>query len=126
VPDALGSEQVNLPGSFCNFAGTSLSISAQAMLAESTAPVPTGFARAVNFTSTVTNWADPDSVVTTSATASGATPSADGSGGVQPLPRIADLPLTLSNFTAPGDFLLVAGNYSGTVVITLGPAAQAD
>ena len=31
--------------------------------------------------------------------------------------------LTLSNFTAPGDGFLVAGNYSGAVVVTLGPAA---
>jgi hypothetical protein len=31
----------------------------------------------------------------------------------------------LSSFTAPGDLILVAGNYNGSVVVTLGPAAIA-
>ena len=44
----------------------------------------------------------------------------------QPLPKISDIGLTLSGFTAPGDAILVAGSYSGTIVVTLGPAATAQ
>jgi len=119
---SFGPQQITLPGSFCNFAGSAVSISAQAMVSDTDIDVPAGFARAVNFTSTVTNWAIEDAIVTTSASADGDTTDADGSGGTMPEPHIADLPLTLSNFTAPGDNLLVAGSYSGTVTITLGPA----
>jgi hypothetical protein len=32
--------------------------------------------------------------------------------------------VTLSNFTAPSDFLLTAGAYSGLVVVKLGPVAS--
>ena len=120
---ALGSQQVTLPGSFCNFAGTALTVSAQAMLAADTNPVQPGFARAVNFTSTVGNWSTQDATVATAATAGGATPNAQAAGGTHPAPRIADLTLTLSGFSAPSDLLLVAGAYSGSVTITLGPAA---
>lgn len=117
-----GPQQITLPGSFCNFAGTSISISANAMLAEDDLIVPTGFARAVNFTSTVTNWATVNAAVTTTASTAGDSSNAEGSGGIMPTPHYADLPLTLSGFTAPGDNLLIAGTYSGTVTITLGPA----
>lgn len=121
-----GPQQITLPGSFCNFAGTSISISANAMLAADDTIVPTGFARAVNFTSTVTNWATEHAVVTTTASAAGDTSTAEGSGGIMPAPHYADLPLTLSGFTAPGDNLLIAGTYTGTVTITLGPAETAQ
>lgn len=123
---AFGPQQINLPGSFCNFAGSAVSISAKAMLSDADGDVPAGFARAVNFTSTVSNWASENAVVTTSASAAGDTSDADGSGGIMPEPHVADLPLVLSNFTAPGDNLLIAGSYSGTVTITLGPAETAN
>ena len=120
---AITDQTVLLPGSFCNFAGTSLTVSADAMLASDTNAVQTGFARAVNFTSIVTNWVSPDATVTTAAAAGGANPSAEGTGGTQPAPKIADLTLTLNGFTVPSDLLLVAGDYAGSVTITLGPAA---
>lgn len=115
-------QSINLPGSYCNFANTRISIAASAMLAsDATAPQP-GFARAVNFTSTVTNWASTNAVVTTAASAGGATPAANGSGGTHPAPKLADITLTLNNFAVPSDLLLVAGGYAGAVTITLGPA----
>lgn len=119
---ALGTQQVTLPGSFCNFAGTALTVSAEALVAADTTAVQPGFARAVNYTSTVENWAATEATVTTAASAGGASPSSDASGGTQPLPKIADLTLSLSDFTVPSDLLLVAGAYSGHVTITLGPA----
>lgn len=118
----LGAQQVTLPGSFCNFAGTALTVSAEALVAADTNAVQPGFARAVNYTSTVENWAATDAAATTAASAGGASPSAEASGGTQPLPRIADLTLSLSSFTVPSDLLLVAGAYNGLVTITLGPA----
>ena len=119
---ALANQQVTLPGSFCNFAGTALTVSADALVAADDSAIQDGFARAVNYTSTVSNWATSAATVTTAATAAGATPSAQASGGTQPTPKLADLTLSLSSFSVPSDRLLVAGGYTGSVTITLGPA----
>ncbi len=120
---SIPAQSIAFPGSYCNFAGTRISVSANAMLAaDATAPQP-GFARAVNFTSTVVNWAASNAAVTTGAAANGASPAAQGAGGTHPAPKLADLTLTLNNFAVPSDLLLVAGGYSGAVTITLGPAA---
>jgi hypothetical protein len=98
-------------------------VSANALLAaDATTPLP-GYARAVNFTSTVANWATANAVTTTGATATGASPAASSNGGTQPLPKIADVQLTLNNFAVPADLLLVTGSYAGNVTITLGPAS---
>jgi hypothetical protein len=120
---AISNQEISLPGSFCNFAGTSVRVSAQALVAADTNAVQQGFARAVNYTSTVSNWAAANAVATTTATAGGATPEAQGTGGIQPAPKLADLTLTLGSFAVPSDLLLVSGAYSGTVTITLGPSA---
>jgi hypothetical protein len=118
----ISNQQITLPGSFCNFAGTSLRVSAQALIANDTSAVQQGFARAVNFTSTVSNWAATDAIATTLATAGGGTPDAQATGGSQPSPKLADLILTLSGFAVPSDLLLVSGGYAGSVTITLGPS----
>lgn len=119
---AIAAQTINFPGSYCNFANTRISVAANAILAaDATAPNP-GFARAVNFTSTVTNWAAANAAVTTAASAGGGTPSATGSGGTHPAPKLADLTMTLNNFAVPTDALLVTGAYAGNVTITLGPA----
>ena len=117
----LSERSVTLPGSFCNYAGSRLTVASTALVAADTSTVQAGFARAVNYTATVSNWAPINAVVTTAAGANGATPSASASGGDQTAPRLADLQLTLSNFTAPSDALLVAGGYAGSVTVTLGP-----
>lgn len=121
----IGDQTVTLPGSFCNFAGTHLTVTADALLAQDTSTVQPGFSRAVNFTSTVTTWANTPPVVTTAANLNGGTPEATGSGGDQGAPKLTDLTLTLSQFhTGGGDnLLLVAGGYTGSVTITLGPSA---
>lgn len=119
--DAIADQVVSLPNSFCNFGGTRISISSSALVADDAAPLQPGFARAVNFTSTVSVWGSADATATTTAAANGGSPAATGDSGVQATPNQADLSLVLSAFTAPGDSYLVAGPYQGSVTITLGP-----
>ena len=114
---------INFPGSWCNFANTRISVSANAILAADATAPSAGFARAVNFTSTVTNWAASNAAVTTAASAAGGTAAATGNGGTNPAPKLADLTMTLNNFAVPSDLLLVTGNYAGAVTITLGSAS---
>jgi hypothetical protein len=114
---------VTLPASYCNFAGSVVTVQATALTSSDTSAPQPGFSRAVNYTATATNWANGGSTATSAALRDGSTATASGTGATQPLPKVADITLTLSSFTAPGDLILVAGNYSGTVVVTLGPAA---
>src|SRR6185436_10799999 len=104
---------VNLPNSWCNYAGTHLTVTVSALLAADVSPVQTGFARAVNYTGTVNNWAATPAAATSAATNTGATPSATGNGGSLNAPKLVQLDLVLSNFSVPSDLLLVAGGYSG-------------
>lgn len=120
----IGAQVVILPASFCNFAGSAVSVTATALVVNDNLAVQPGFARAVNYSASASNWAGSPTDVTTAATASGATPSATSTGASQPLPKIADVRLDLINFSAPGDALLVAGSYSGLVTVTLGPDAS--
>ncbi|HOB12758.1 MAG TPA: hypothetical protein PKN09_00780 [Novosphingobium sp.] len=116
-------QTVTLPGSYCNFAGSVVTVTATALTSDDTSSPQAGFSRAVNYTASASNWASGASSATTAALRDGSSPTANGTGATQPLPKVADITLTLSAFTAPGDLILVAGNYSGTVVVTLGPAA---
>jgi len=119
----ISEHDVILPASFCNYAGTQVTIEGSALVAADTSAVQPDFARAVNFTSTVTPWATTQASVTTSAGADGSNPTATASGGTLCNPKLTDLKLALTNFTAPSNALLVAGGYTGTVTITLGPSA---
>ena len=119
----LPAQTVTLPGSYCNFGGTKVTVRAEALVQPDSTTLPPGFARAVNYTSTVTTWAETPPQVTTAASASGASPVAEGSGGTEPAAKLTDLTLALSTFTVPSDALLIAGTYQGQVTITLGPAA---
>lgn len=119
----LPEQTILLPGSYCNFGGTKVTVKAEAMVQPDASALPAGFARAVNYTSTVTTWATTAPQVTTAASASGASPVAEGSGGTEPSAKLTDLTLALSAFTVPSDALLIAGTYQGQVTITLGPAA---
>lgn len=124
--DTIAPRTVTLPASFCNFAGSVVRVTTTAMTSsDNTSPQP-GFTRAVNYTATASGWATGTAAATSSALRDGTSPSASGTGATQPLPKIADISVTLSNFTTPGDLILVAGNYSGNVVVTLGPAAIPD
>lgn len=121
---ALSPRTVTMPGSFCNYANTTVSIAATAMLEQGGAPLNTGFARAVNYRVAVSPWASTDAVVTTNAAADGTSPTVNGASATQPLPKLADLTMRLSDFSTSSDSLLVAGNYSGVIVVTLGPAVS--
>ena len=121
---AISDRTVTLPGSFCNFAGSAITVTATALVSDDASPVAPGFAKAVNYTAAVTNWAPGPATVTTNATAAGGSPTNSATGPTQPAPKVADLDVTLSNFTAPSDNLLTAGAYSGLVVIKLGPVAS--
>ncbi|HET9630052.1 MAG TPA: hypothetical protein VFP14_11275 [Novosphingobium sp.] len=120
---AIANKSVTLPGSFCNFANSVVTVSATALTADDATAAQPGFARAVNFTATASNWAATDAVATTSADEQGAGADASGSGSVQGLPKLADIGLTLSGYDVPGDKLLVSGGYTGSVTVTLAPEA---
>jgi hypothetical protein len=122
----LPAQVVNLPASFCNFAGSRITVTATALTSSDASSPQPGFARAVNYTATAAGWAAGNAVVTTAALGNGAAPTATGNGATQPLPKIADIGFTLSSFTVPGDLIMVAGNYSGQVVVTLGPVSIGD
>ncbi|MFM5947770.1 MAG: hypothetical protein ACKOPM_00865 [Novosphingobium sp.] len=122
---AIPSQTVVLPASYCNFAGSVVTVRATALTSSDTSAPQTGFSRAVNYTASASGWASGSSAATTAALRDGSGAVANGTGATQPLPKVADISLTLSSFTAPGDLILVAGNYSGNVIVTLGPAAVA-
>jgi hypothetical protein len=114
-------QSVQLPTSFCNYAGTQISIAATALVEQDTTVPPAGFAKAVNFTANVTGWTTSAASVTTTAAFDGSNPTTNGSGPEENAPESTNLTLTLTNFTAPGDGILIAGSYSGLVTVTLGP-----
>jgi type 1 fimbria pilin len=124
--DTIAPRNVLLPASHCNFAGSVVRVDATALRSSDLSAPQPGFTRAVNYTASASNWAAGTSTATTSALRDGTLPNASGTGAVQPLPKIADITLTLSNFTTPGDLVLVAGTYTGTVIVTLGPSAIPD
>jgi hypothetical protein len=119
----ISNRTITMPGSFCNYANSAITVDATALVAADMSTPQAGFARAVNFNAAASGWATPDASATTAASAAGASPTASNTGGTQPTPRLNDVTLTLSAFSVPSDLLLVAGGYTGQVVITLGPAA---
>lgn len=118
----LSAQTVALANSFCNFAGSVVTVDASALLTTDATVPQAGFARAVNYTATASGWSNGVSSATTAALANGASPDATGTGAVQPSPHLADIEVQLSGFSVPGDNYLVAGSYSGLVTVTLGPA----
>ena len=117
---------VTLPNSFCNFAGSALTVSATALVAADASPIQTGFARAVNYAANTSGWTGTATTATTAATDAGTSPTTVVTGATQPTPRLTDLTLTLNGYSVPSDRLLVSGAYSGQVVITLAPVAAGD
>lgn len=123
---ALAPRTVVMPNSFCNYGNTTVSISASALTEQGGAALNTGFSRAVNYRVAVSPWASSDAVVETNAGANGSAPPSSGTSATQSLPKLVDLTMRLSDFSSASDALLVAGNYAGVIVITLGPAGQTD
>jgi hypothetical protein len=114
---------ITMPGSFCNYANSAITVDATALVAADTSTPQPGFARAVNFNAAVSGWTPINASATTAATVAGANATASNTGGTQPSPKLDDVTLILSAYAVPSDLLLVAGGYSGLVVVTLGPAA---
>ena len=104
----IGNQVVNLPNSFCNFAGTQVGVTTSALLGPAGTP-PASFSRAVNYTATASGWAAANAAATSGAAFDGSTPSASGSGGTQNGPKLNTIVVTLSSFTVPENRLLVAG-----------------
>lgn len=123
--DDVGDRSVVLPGSFCNFAGSIATIEASGLVEASGngTAIANGFSRVVNYAASASTWGGNAATTTTSGAADGSGATTTGTSAVQPLPRITDIVVDLGDWTVPGDALLVAGNYSGVVRITLGPAA---
>lgn len=121
---ALAPRQVTMPGSFCNYANTMISITASAMTEQTGAPLNTGFSRTVNYRVVVSPWANIEADLLTSAAPDGSGPAGNAASATQPLPQVSDLTMELSGFVAPSDALLIAGEYSGLITVTLGPATQ--
>lgn len=121
---ALAPRSVTMPGSFCNYANTMVSIVASAMTEQSGAALNTGFSRTVNYRVVVGPWAAAEADLLTAAAADGSGPAGNAVSASQPLPQVSDLTMELSGFAAPSDALLVAGEYSGLITVTLGPATQ--
>ncbi len=121
---AIAERQVSLANSFCNFAGSAMSVEVSALQLTQNVTLQGGFAQAVNYSVSAGNWAASPTTARSSATATGATPTQSSTGAIQTLPRMADIAVTLSDFAVPADSLLVSGTYQGAVVITLGPAAS--
>jgi hypothetical protein len=119
---SISTQNVALANSFCNYAGTHVQVDATALVANDTSAVQSGFSRAVNYNATVTTWASTAPSATTAAAADGSNPTTSNTGGTLCTPKLTNLTLALSNFAVPSNALLVAGGYTGTVVITLGPA----
>lgn len=125
---AIADQSVTMPGSFCNFAGSVASIEATALVetAGGTSAPPAGFSRAVNFSSSAGQWGGNSASTTTSSAADGSGATSTGSSSIQSSPRLTDIVVGLTGFTAPSDELLVSGDYVGLVRVTLGPAAVVD
>lgn len=121
---ALAPRQVTMPGSFCNYANTTVTIEASAMTEQTGAAINTGFSRAVNYRVEVSPWAAIEADLLTAAAADGSGAAGIATSATQPLPQVSDLTMELSDFAAPSDALLVAGEYSGLITVTLGPATQ--
>lgn len=118
----IAQQSVTLPGSFCNFAGSAVTVAADALVAADATTPPGGFARVVNYTATASNWAPGTASTTTAALSNGAPQSSSSTGATQTTPKLADIGVVLSGFTVPGDAILISGTYSGSITITLGPA----
>jgi len=115
---AISARTVQLPGSFCNYAGAALAITASPLAVASGVTQP-GFARSVNYTCTISAWGATAATVRTSAQSATGT----GTSSTNTIPKETDLTLVMSDFASQTDDLLQPGAYLALVTITLGPDA---
>ncbi|MBI1684317.1 hypothetical protein [Caulobacter hibisci] len=113
----IASQSIQLPGTFCNYAGAALAITASPLAVTTTTQA--GFVGSVDYTCTISAWGATSATVRTSATnASGV-----GSPSTNAAPQETDLTLVVSDFATASDDLLQPGAYLALVTITLGPDA---
>lgn len=114
----IASQSIQLPGTFCNYAGAALAITASPLAVTGTT-TQAGFVGSVDYTCTISAWGATAATVRTSAgSASGV-----GSSSTNPAPQETDLTLVVSDFAVSSDDLLQPGAYLALVTITLGPDA---
>jgi len=115
---AIAAQTIQLPGTFCNYGGAALAISASP-LAVTSGAAPAGFTGAVNYTCSISAWGATAATVRTSATNA----AGDGARSTSAAPKATDLTLVVSDFATATDDLLQPGAYLALVTITLGPDA---
>lgn len=112
--------QQQITGSWCN-GSSKITITANPLVQTGfVGTPPSSFTKSVNYTATASGWG-PDLSVTTTADNTGANPTSNNASQTVTSPTESTIDVNLSNFTAPGGATqkLVAGNYTGSVVITL-------
>jgi len=115
---AIAAQTIQLPGTFCNYGGAALAISASP-LAVTSGVAQAGFTGAVNYTCSISAWGATAATVRTSATNA----TGDGVRSTSAAPKATDLTLVVSDFATTADDLLQPGSYLALVTITLGPDA---
>jgi hypothetical protein len=114
----IAAQTILLPGTFCNYGGAALAISASP-LAVTSGVAQAGFTGAVDYTCSISAWGATAATVRTSATNA----AGDGTSATSAAPKATDLTLVVSDFATATDDLLQPGAYLALVTITLGPDA---
>jgi hypothetical protein len=115
---SIANQSIQLPRTFCNYAGAALAITASPLAVTGTAAQP-GFVGSVDYTCTISAWGATSATVRTSA----GSPSGVGSPSTSSAPKETDLTLVVSDFATATDSQLQPGAYLALVTITLGPDA---
>jgi hypothetical protein len=110
----------SITGSWCNGASTITVTASPLVQAGFVGAPPSSFTKAVNYTATATGWGPTATAVTTTADNTGS-PTSNSASNTVGTATAATINVDLTNFTAPGGSTqkLVAGTYTGQVVITL-------
>lgn len=114
----IAAQTILLPGTFCNYGGAALAISASP-LAVTSGAAQAGFTGAVDYTCSISAWGATAATVRTSATNA----AGDRASATSAAPKATDLTLVVSDFATAADDLLQPGAYLALVTITLGPDA---
>lgn len=114
----IAAQTILLPGTFCNYGGAALAISASP-LAVTSGAAQAGFTGAVDYTCSISAWGATAATVRTSATNA----AGDRTSATSAAPKATDLTLVVSDFATAADDLLQPGAYLALVTITLGPDA---
>jgi hypothetical protein len=113
----------SITGSWCNGASTITVTAFPLVQAGFVGAPPSTFTKAVNYTATATGWGPTATAVTTTADNTGS-PTSNSASNTVGSPTTATISVDLTDFKAPGGSTqkLVAGAYTGQVVITLATA----